>query len=76
MRTTVTLDDDVAAAVERARRERGEGLSSVINRLVRRGLRSPDAPVAFEQRTQRMGLRIDVANVSEALELLDGPTQR
>jgi len=76
MRTTVTLDDDVVAAVGRARQERGEGLSSAINRLVRLGLRSPEPPVAFVQREERLGLRIDVANVAEALELLDGPTQR
>ena len=31
MRTTVALDDDVVAAVERVRRERGLGLSEALN---------------------------------------------
>ena len=71
MRTTITLDDDVAAAVDRLRRERSMGLSDAVNSLVRAGLTvRRDAP-AFEQRTAPLGLSIDVTNVGEALELLD-----
>lgn len=71
MRTTIDLSDDVAAAVERARRERGVGLSEAVNGLVRAGLmaaapRAPIDPPAYD-----MGLKVDVANVGEVLELLD-----
>ncbi len=72
MRTTITFDDDVAAAVERLRRERSSGVSAVVNDLVRRALATSDRPsTAFRQRTAPLGLRIDVGNVAEALELLD-----
>jgi metal-responsive CopG/Arc/MetJ family transcriptional regulator len=76
MRTTVTLDDDVAAALERLRRERSIGLSEAINELIRAGLtvRRPRRP--FRQPSERIGLRIDVTNVAEALELLEGPAAR
>lgn len=71
MRTTVTLDRDVAAAVLQLRERRGLGVSAALNELARAGLtRVPETP-AFEQRTSDLGLRIDVANVAEALELLD-----
>jgi hypothetical protein len=30
----------------------------------------------FRQRSVRLGLKVDVRNVSEALELLDGPAAR
>lgn len=77
MRTTVTLEPDVAAAVESLRRERHVGVSTAINELVRSGLARSDAGAEpFEQRISPMGARIDVANVSEALELLDGPASR
>lgn len=72
MRTTVDLADDVVAAVEKARRERGLGLSEAVNDLVRAGLvphepRSPVDPPSYE-----MGpARIDYANIGEVLELLD-----
>jgi hypothetical protein len=75
MRTTVTLDDDVAAAVARIRREQGVGVSDAINQLVRSGLRRPPRG-RFRQRTARLGLSIDVTNVAEALEILEGPTSR
>lgn len=38
MRTTLTLDDDVAAALERRRAERGTGLRREVNDLLRAGL--------------------------------------
>lgn len=66
------MDDDVAAAVERLRRERELGVSAAVNELVRRGLRSQPQPRSFEQETSMMGARMDVTNVSEALEILEG----
>ena len=76
MRTTVTIDDDVAAAIARLRRERGIGLSEALNELARAGmLHRPDRK-RFRQRTARLGLRIDVSNVAEAIERLDGPSAR
>ena len=38
MRTTITLDRDIAAAVEQLRREEGIGPSEALNRLARAGL--------------------------------------
>jgi len=76
MRTTVNLDDDVAAAVRRLRDERGIGVSEAVNRLARVGLMVKPARSRFRQRTARLGLTLDVSNIAEALELLDGPAGR
>ena len=76
MRTTVTLDDDVAAAVQQLRRERGVGVSEALNGLARAGLTVKRAPQAFRQRSVRIGLKVDVTNVAEALDLLEGPGAR
>jgi hypothetical protein len=72
VRTTVNLDDDVAAAVQQLQRERRIGLSQAVNELARAGLRR-GRPMRreFRQRTHDLGLRVDVSNVAEALELLD-----
>ena len=76
MRTTVRLDDDVAAAIERLRIERRIGVSEAVNELVRAGLMVKQGTARFRQRTARLGLRVDVTNVAEAIELLDGPATR
>jgi hypothetical protein len=76
MRTTVTFDDDVAAAIRSLRRERSLGLSEAVNELVRAGLRARPAPRRFRQRSRAIGLRLDVTNVAEAIELVEGPTHR
>jgi hypothetical protein len=74
MRTTVTLADDVAAAVEKLRRERSIGLSEAVNDLVRVGLSAQDAPhTPFRQKSHHLGQGIDYANVAETLETLEGP---
>lgn len=71
MRTTVRLDPEVAAAAERLRRERNIGLGEAVNELARAGLgRKHSAPV-FRQRTADLGLRVDVTNIGETLELLE-----
>jgi metal-responsive CopG/Arc/MetJ family transcriptional regulator len=76
MRTTVTLDDDVAAAVERLRHDRSIGLSEAINELIRAGLTVKRPRRPFQQRTEHIGFKVDVTNVAEALELLEGPAAR
>ncbi|MFN2592973.1 MAG: ribbon-helix-helix protein, CopG family, partial [Candidatus Dormibacteria bacterium] len=38
MRTTISLDKDVTAAIEELRRRRSLGLSEAVNELVRAGL--------------------------------------
>jgi metal-responsive CopG/Arc/MetJ family transcriptional regulator len=76
MRTTVTLDDDVAAAIERLRKERSLGTSEAINELIRAGLLTKQRRPRYKHRAQAVGLRIDVTNVAEALEILEGPGRR
>lgn len=71
MRTTVRLDPEVAAAAERLRRERHIGLGEAVNELARAGLARRETSARFQQRTASVGLRIDVTDVAEALELLD-----
>jgi len=73
MRTTVTLADDVAAAVEKLRRERGLGLSEAVNALVRSGLAGGRSAQQFHQRTHDLGAGVDFSNIGEAIETLDGP---
>ena len=76
MRTTVRFDDEVTAAIERVQRERDVGLSEAVNDLIRAGLRSTPARRRFRQRSQAIRLRVDVTNVAEALEQLEGPAAR
>jgi len=76
MRTTIELDDDTAAAVEELRREAGVGVSEAVNRLIRNGLLPRRKARPFRQRTHQLGLRIDVSNVADALEVLEGPANR
>lgn len=73
MRTTIRLDDDVAAAAQRLSRAEHISLGEAVNRLARAGLRpGPSRRQVYRQRTANLGLRVDVSNVAEALELLDG----
>ncbi len=76
MRTTIEFEDDTAAAIEELRRSEGLGVSEAVNELVRRGLLPRASNKRFEQRTQTMGMKIDVSNVAEALDFLEGPDAR
>jgi len=48
MRTTLTLDDDVARRLESEMRRSGEGMKAVVNRALRLGLGMADKPVEPE----------------------------
>jgi hypothetical protein len=76
MRTTVEFDNDTAEAVAALRRERGIGVSEAVNELIRRALLPRPSHAPFRQATHRLGVRIDVSNVAEALETLEGSHAR
>jgi len=76
MRTTITFSADVAAAIEQHRRQKSIGLSEVVNDLVRAGLTADRPSTRFAQTSHDLGFGIDVANVGDALETLDGPSAR
>lgn len=73
MRTTFTLDADVAAAVERLRRDEGIGISEAVNRLIRQGLSRRAPLVPYEHQADAVGLTVDVSDVGAVLDLLDDP---
>lgn len=72
MRTTVEFDDDTAMAIESLRRERGIGVSEAVNELIRLGMLPRAKTQRFRQRTRRLGIALDVSNIGQVLEELDG----
>jgi hypothetical protein len=77
MRTTLTIDDDVAAQLERLRRGRDASLKDIVNDALRRGLRDmtarPKNREPFRTQTFNMGKPlINIDNVAEALACLEG----
>ena len=76
MRTTVELEPDTAEAVRALCQEKGRGMSEAVNELIRRGMRVEPHRRALVPRTQRLGIRIDVSNVAEAIDLIEGPEAR
>lgn len=75
MRTTIDLDPDTAKAIERLRND-GRGLSEAVNELIRRGMIVTPPGKPFRPRTKALGLRIDVSNIAEALDVLEGTDAR
>jgi hypothetical protein len=78
MRTTLKLDDDVAAALERLRRARDASLKDIVNDALRRGLSDlttrPKRREPFQTQVVALGrMRLaDVDNVSESLAVAEG----
>lgn len=61
MRTTVTLDDDVAARLKQVARERGISFKEALNRAVRAGLRTESSAKRRSRTpTRALGLRAGV----------------
>jgi hypothetical protein len=69
VRTTVTLDSDVAAAIQRAARERGVSFKAVLNDAVRRGLSTDSVRRAYRTPSRDMGL-LPGLDIDKALTLV------
>jgi hypothetical protein len=82
VRTTITLDDDVAAKLRSLSRRSGRAFREVVNDVLRRGLarppesrgRSPFRVVARDLGARRPGVSLD--NVAELIERVEGPLAR
>jgi hypothetical protein len=77
MRTTLSLDDDVAAQIERLRRDRDAKLEEIVNEALRRGLKDmagvQKKREPFRTQTHDLGAaRIDIDNVAETLAHAEG----
>ena len=79
MRTTLTLEKDVAIALERLRKARKASLKAVVNEALRQGLGRMGAPPAaprkpFRTRTLSLGrcLMGSIDNVAEVLAVAEG----
>ena len=80
MRTTLTLDEDVAAKLRQEMVRMGASMKDVVNEFLRRGLEAPreeDIARPFTVESRPMGLKagIDLDDVSGLLDYLDGPAQ-
>lgn len=77
MRTTITLEDDVAAAIDSLRRSEGKSLRDVVNEVLRLGLarreRAEPDDRRFETSVAHTGrpLLPDVDNVADVLDLIE-----
>ena len=82
MRTTLTLDEDVAAKLKAEARRTDRSFRETVNEALRRGLAAPRAAAARRRFTVvardlgdlRAGLSLD--NVGELLERIEGPLHR
>ena len=77
MRTTLTLDDDVAKMLKKEVRKSGEPFKQVLNRYLRLGLTAPKQPAAkrFVVKAKNLGLP-QFDKTEQYIEFLEGPDHR
>jgi hypothetical protein len=78
-RTTLTLEDDVAAGIREAARRTGKPVKAVVNEALRAGLARPPEPVSrFRVRPRNLGVRpeIDLDDVEGLLDRVEGSDRR
>jgi hypothetical protein len=78
VRTTLTLDDDVTALLNKEVRKSGEPFKQVVNRLLRLGLTASRQPARkpFKVTPINLGLPRDFDKVEDLIEYLEGPEHR
>lgn len=79
MRTTLTIDDDIAVRIEDRRRRDGQSLKQVINRLLREGLRHDRRPPEarkYRTKTHKLHLRpgFDAARLNRLVDEIETDT--
>jgi predicted transcriptional regulator len=80
MRTTLTLDDDVAASLKRLLKTRDASLKALVNEALRRGLKEmsgrPKPRTPFRTRAIDAGppLLANIDNIAEVLAVVEGET--
>ncbi len=82
MRTTLTLEKDVAARLEQVARRRRLSIKAVVNEALRSGLASMDAPAMPRARFRTTGFDLgpslvgSLDNVEEVLARVEGDDHR
>jgi hypothetical protein len=81
VRTTLTLDDDVATLLEKEMRRTGQPMKQTVNHLLRSGLQQAAAPIKprpFRVKPRKIGLPAEWTSgcVAELIEMLEGPAHR
>ena len=78
MRTTLTLDEDVAALLNKEVRKSGEPFKQIVNRFLRLGLTASKQPARkpFKVTPINLGLPRDFDKVEDLIEYLEGPEHR
>ena len=81
MRTTLTLDDDVAAKLNSEMRRSGKSFKDVVNHFLRMGLnarREFKMSDPFKVRARKLGLHpgLNYDNIGELLEQIEGPRHK
>jgi hypothetical protein len=80
MRTTLTIEDDVAKLLENVRRANNSSLKMVINQALRQGLRDmikpPRREKAYETRSVNLGRckLVNLDDISEVIAVAEGDT--
>lgn len=78
MRTTLTLDDDVAVLIAALRRKQGTSFKDVVNEALRRGLKDMTVPPKqrspFRTRSVSAGRVLigSIDNIAEVLAIAEG----
>lgn len=82
MRTTLTLDDDVAVLLARVQKARKAGLKDTINEALRQGLRQMSAPPKPRRPYRTPSVSVgrclvdDVDNIEDVLDIAESPWRR
>jgi hypothetical protein len=78
VRTTLTIDDDIAVLVEQEQRRTGDSFKGTVNRLLRHGLMNAEKKATtkpFVVTPFPLGIG-NCDKISELLEELEGPYHR
>jgi hypothetical protein len=81
VRTTLTLDDDVARALRQQMRRSGQSFKATVNDALRRGLEAPGAakrlpPFVVEARPMQLRPGLSYDCTAQLIEDIEGPMHK